>query len=379
MSVYCLFASHFIPYLGGVERYTYNLAKKLQEKGNRVIVVTSQMEGQPQKLIYDGIEVIRLDSISVMNDRLPFVRFSKRNRTVFRWLVNQKIDYAVINTKFYLLSYVAAKFAQKNNIPAIVIEHGTGHIEFSNYFVEKIGELYEHVLTYFVKKTCRYFVGVSEECGLWLKHFGVQAIGTLYNAIDYNYIQDIINRKEKNDHSEYVIAYSGRIMREKGVFDLVISYQKLKEIYPSLKLVLIGDGSDFIQLKKEYGADKDIVFTGKLDFEGVIKVISDATIFCFPTLYPEGLPTCVLEAMAAGVYVITTDRGGAKEVIIDERFGSVIYGYNVNKLVGSIDDVLKMDVSLRNRIAQAGKERVKKFFTWDNTAEELNKIMEKIR
>lgn len=46
MKNYCIFAAQFLPHMGGVERYTYNLAKKLIEKGNSVMVVTSDISSR---------------------------------------------------------------------------------------------------------------------------------------------------------------------------------------------------------------------------------------------------------------------------------------------------------------------------------------------
>lgn len=379
MSVYCLFAAHYLPYLGGVERYTFNLARTLCGKGHRVIIVTSHMEGQPERTVDDGVEIIRTDSISIMNDRLPFYRFSKKNSDVFRYLINQRIDYVVINTKFYLISYIAARFAKSNGIPAIVIEHGTGHIDFANPIVKKIGEIYEHILTRLVYRQCDRFVGVSDECGTWLKHFGISTIGTLYNAIDYGGIQKIVESNICDCHdSSIYIAYSGRIMKEKGIYDLAEAYRKLKLEFPDIHLLLIGDGPDCVYLKEKFKCDNDVVFTGRLDFQDVIRKLMGAEVFCFPTMYPEGLPTCVLEAMAVGLYVVTTSYGGAKEVICNDDYGKIIYNYDSEQLADILRDVLNMKREHRHQIAQNGKNRVKEYFTWENTVSKLESIMESL-
>lgn len=377
MKVYCFFSAHYLPHLGGVERYTYNIAKKLVDRGNRVIVVTSEMEGEPDRSTQEGIEIIRTETVSTMNDRLPFYINSKKNKEIFAYLEEQAIDYIIVNTKFYFLSVVATKFAKRNGIKCIVIEHGTGHIDFSNPIVKKIGEFYEHFLTRLVYMNCSNFAGVSNECGGWLEHFGIKAIGTIYNAIDFDDIQSIIH-EEKNNHDWNTIAYSGRIMREKGVCNLIEAFSCIRERYPKLKLLIIGDGRELKELKAKYGRDEAIIFTGKVSFKDVIRYLSKAGIYCFPSSYPEGLPTCVIEAMAAGVYTVSSAAGGAKEVIIDDNYGKLIRDCSVASLTKELDTVLKLTVSERETIAENGKKRVQEHFSWKKTVDELNRLLEEI-
>ena len=59
MKRYCIFAAQFLPHLGGVERYTYNLAQKLIEKGNEVTVVTSDISSKTNYEVIDKIKVFQ--------------------------------------------------------------------------------------------------------------------------------------------------------------------------------------------------------------------------------------------------------------------------------------------------------------------------------
>ena len=59
---YCFFSAQYLPTMGGVERYTYNLARRLIAKGNRVTVVTSNIQGLPAHEVSEGIEIYRLSS-----------------------------------------------------------------------------------------------------------------------------------------------------------------------------------------------------------------------------------------------------------------------------------------------------------------------------
>ena len=70
---YCFFSAQYLPSMGGVERYTYNLARHLIVKGNRVTVVTSAVRGLPEHEVSEGIEIYRLPSFGFLNGRFPIL------------------------------------------------------------------------------------------------------------------------------------------------------------------------------------------------------------------------------------------------------------------------------------------------------------------
>ena len=73
-----IFNGYYIPHLGGVERYTYNIAKKLTEKGYRVIIITTQHdENLTNEEIQEGIKIYRLPIKNLWKNRYPFL---KKNR-----------------------------------------------------------------------------------------------------------------------------------------------------------------------------------------------------------------------------------------------------------------------------------------------------------
>ncbi|MDD3430182.1 MAG: glycosyltransferase, partial [Oscillospiraceae bacterium] len=67
---YCFFSAQYLPTVGGVERYTYNLAKLLCSRGNKAIVVTSQLSHMPSyEVDENGIIIYRLPCFSLFNGR----------------------------------------------------------------------------------------------------------------------------------------------------------------------------------------------------------------------------------------------------------------------------------------------------------------------
>lgn len=374
MKTYCFFSAHHLPYLGGVERYTHNIANALRDAGNRVIIVTSEMEGEPDVKLDQGIEIIRVKSWHFMQDRLPVMKWNQENKKVFQYLKEQNIDYVICNTKFYPLILVASGFAKRNKIPAIVIEHGTGHLKFDHPAINFVGEVYEHAMARLIYRRCPKFVGVSKECNEWLMHFGIKAIGVLYNAIDYQKIQGLMDKEVKRTRD---IVYTGRLLKEKGICKLIDAFYSLKDGYEDVRLIVVGDGPIYGELVEKYAKDDRIIFTGKVDFERVVTILSEALIFCFPTDYPEGLPTCVLEAMAAGLYVITSKSGGAKEVITEKKYGVILEENTFDEIKKEIEYALAHEEETE-AVRNCGKEHVKRYFDWSHTKNELSRLMGEI-
>ena len=96
---YCFFSAQYLPTMGGVERYTYELAKELIARGNRVTVVTSQTGSlAARETSKEGIEIWRLPSLSLMNGRFPVTLPTPARRRLTAELKKQRFDLVVINT-----------------------------------------------------------------------------------------------------------------------------------------------------------------------------------------------------------------------------------------------------------------------------------------
>lgn len=372
---YLFFSARYLPYLGGVERYTYNLAKYLTKAGNQVIIITSLIGEEPVHEIREEAEIFRLPSFNLLNGRFPVLKINRKTNNIFRTLQKIKIDYAVINTRFYPLSYRGSAFARKNRIPAICIEHGTGHFTVNNKLLDHAGHLYEHFISFLINRNIKNYYGVSFECNKWLKHFNIDAKGVLYNAIDGQEIQNLSMKRNKEiekeiqyNEKDIIITFTGRLIKEKGVTKLISAFQEIKEKYPNLKLCIAGDGDlydDIINL------DLDRIYLlGKISFDKIISLLGISCIFCLPTDYPEGLPTSVLEAGACKNYIITTKYGGSKEVITDSSYGTIMDKNDIAVIKKEIIKVLE-NKQLRESASQKIYDRIMNNFTWMTTSEEL--------
>mgnify|MGYP003271345499 FL=1 len=95
----CYFSAQYLPTVGGVERYTWNLARRTVATGHRAIVVTSALPNLPEHEIDgDGIEIYRLPVWPVMNGRFPVIKPGARFHALTAQIWAQKLDFCVVQT-----------------------------------------------------------------------------------------------------------------------------------------------------------------------------------------------------------------------------------------------------------------------------------------
>ena len=96
----CFFSAQYLPTVGGVERYTWNLAKRTASAGHHAIVVTSALPDLPgHETDADGIEIYRLPVWPVMNGRFPVPKPGKAFAPLSKALWAESIDLCVIQTR----------------------------------------------------------------------------------------------------------------------------------------------------------------------------------------------------------------------------------------------------------------------------------------
>lgn len=202
---------------------------------------------------------------------------------------------------------------------------------------------------------------MSKRCNEWLKHFKINASGVFYNSID----ESIFKRFYKDSKNKKItIGYIGRIIPEKGVLNLLEAFTILEKKYNNIELKIAGDDPILGEIKSKYESP-NIEFTGKLTFDEVMHLCNNLDIFVNPSMYPEGLPTSILEAGIMKTAVIATDRGGTIEVICDDSIGLIVEE-NVTDLVNKLEYLINNPEKIEFYKENIYK-RIIQNFTWDST------------
>lgn len=198
-------------------------------------------------------------------------------------------------------------------------------------------------------------------------------IRTLYNGIDVKAFApqkelQISRKKVGLSEEDFVIVYSGRVNKDKGVTELIDAMLMLHD-KPNIKLMIIGstffanaaNEDDFVRSLKEKAKtiEDRIVFTGFIPYSQMPNYLQLADIAALPSMWEEPFGLTIVEAMAAGLPLITTKSGGIPEICegvatIVERDGIV------NNLVSAIIDLYEHSEK-RKQMAEASLERAKFF------------------
>ncbi|NIO19638.1 MAG: glycosyltransferase [Candidatus Aenigmarchaeota archaeon] len=178
-------------------------------------------------------------------------------------------------------------------------------------------------------------------------------------------------------HGRYIL-FVGRIEPRKNIQGLLKAYEIVKGKYNiDQKLVIVGmkDSSfeDFYQDLRAKKVRHDVIFTGGVSQEDLPYIYNGADLFVYPS-FAEGFGLPVLEAMACGTTVITSNSTALPELVGDA--GIMVDAKNTEELAEAIYKVLK-DSNLRNRLKNKGLEQ-SKLFSWHKTAEKVLDIYREV-
>jgi len=162
---------------------------------------------------------------------------------------------------------------------------------------------------------------------------------------------------------EWNIAFLGRLEKMKAVDLFPEMLTLLKQDYPNLKFLMTGEGSLKSNLLDDFdnaGVSHMVDYLGVVETKTVPKLINQSRIFIYPSREePFGLS--ILEAMACGVPVVTTNVYGPSEIITEGIDGLTVNPDDVNALVEAVSSLLNNEKH-RVQIGRRGRETVEKRF-----------------
>ena len=220
----------------------------------------------------------------------------------------------IISHHLWILSAFVIELFPK--IPVFVISHGTGlrqlilAKQFSEYVIAGCKNI-EHIfaLTEFQKKEIIKEYGISEN--------KISVIGGAYNPeIFYS---------DKNRRSKFIsnpqtkIVYCGKLSLAKGVLSLLKAYNRIYFERGKLDLLLVGSGTgEEEQTIRSYAENcsNPVKFAGSVSQNDLAEIFRKSDIFILPSFY-EGLGLVVIEALACGLRIVSTDFPGLKDWIGD--------------------------------------------------------------
>lgn len=166
---------------------------------------------------------------------------------------------------------------------------------------------------------------------------------------------EIPNVEWKRDRSLKQIVNVGRLHVSKRQDLLIRAFARLLKVYPNYQLVILGDGpykEKLNILTKELGVEKKVVFLGKVD--DVNDWMLQSSMFVLSSS-SEGIPNVLLEAMALGMPVVSTDcsPGGARLLIKNGVNGLLVENGNRNELTTAMEYMIENEARANEMAKQA--------------------------
>ena len=181
-----------------------------------------------------------------------------------------------------------------------------------------------------------------------------------------------------------IVGTIGRLTRKKGSGYLIEATAKLVDKFPNLHILIIGGqlSSDPEPFQTELmakisnlGIENHVTLTG--DRQDIPEVLGLLDVFTLPTFTHEGLPRSILEAMAMGLPVVTTDIRGCREAVLQEKTGLIVPSQDSDRLAEALAIMLS-NPELREAYGNQGRRRVTTEYNEDFVFERLTKYYQEL-
>ena len=190
-------------------------------------------------------------------------------------------------------------------------------------------------------------------------------IQRIYNGLDLT----LFKRADFSSTPPLIVAV-GRLIAKKGFADLLRACRLLMERGQSFRCEIVGEGPLEQELREQI---VQLDLEGRVGLPGakpqheIRELLAAATVFVMPSVVDPGggmdnLPTVIMEAMAAGLPVVSTSIGGIPEMVIQNETGFLVSPGDAAALAGAIEKMIN-DCLLARKLGQAGHERAQRLFS----------------
>ncbi|WP_412059637.1 glycosyltransferase [Metabacillus idriensis] len=162
-----------------------------------------------------------------------------------------------------------------------------------------------------------------------------------------------------------VILFVGRITKEKGIYNLLDSWEKVNN-KNGYSLIVLGDGPERENCLKQYKS-KSIKFLGKKSHSDVLNYIRKAKYIVVPSIWYEGFPMTIIEAYSVGTPIIASEIGSLKEVVTNGHTGFLFKYNSIEDMVNTLEKAITINDEEYRYIAKCVHDGFNEKYT-----EELN-------
>ncbi len=326
---------------GGGEIYQLKLAEELKANGFLPVIVTNSRE-LLESAKKDGIKTLvppyceRQDWSGWKNVLLPV--YWVYQKKLERWYENTIEQYRpeVVNIQSRD-DWIAATLAAKKCGTRIL---WTDHADFKNWVLWNVNSRLKNIIGKRIIRLSQYaekVIFISKNLELETKKM-VAPKKIANTTVIENGVKDLFSKYEKTRKKKDSFVFIGRVVKDKGVEELIEAFNVVNEKYSDVELSIYGDGEDLEKYGQLASKNNKIYFYGKT--EEPLRALAENEIFVLPS-YREGLSLSLLDAAMMGKKIIASDVDGNSEVVINKETGLLVPAKSVDKLAEAMIYMLK--------------------------------------
>ena len=301
------------------------------------------------------------------------IRLRNKFITMFRKIFKKEFSYTYAQQ--------VCKILKKDEYDKVIIEGDINLVKPISKFIDK-DKIYLHIHhnaleknkdRYDIYSRCKKIITVSDYITEVTKDSidkNSDKIVTMKNCINTKIFNKSLYKDERNilrnkydiENDEIVILFSGRLVPQKGVKELIIAFAEICNKY-KIRLVIIGNAGFGNKVTNEYDielmrlAEKTngkIIFTGFIHNTELPKYHAMSDIAVVPSIWSEPAGLVVVEAMASGLPLIVTNSGGIPEYTNKECSIIIDNDSNIIRNIKGALEILIKDEKLRTKLANNG-------------------------
>ena len=353
------------PLGGGASNATYYLLKDFSQIDDITIdLITSSAANEfEEEKLNDSIHIYKLPvgkkSIHYWTQR-EIISYSGQAYKYIKKLKKQR-KYDVIHA-FFGIPCGAIAYRFRKEIPYIVSLRGSDVPGFNERFS------FQYIfLKPIIRRVWRNAVAVIAN-SQGLKELALETdrdakIDIIYNGVN---VEDFSQRNER-EKGDNIILTVARLIKRKGIDDLIRAVPAIVKAHKNIKLRIVGEGNMENELKalaQKLNVSKYIDFRGYVPHAEISYYYLSSDIFVLPSKN-EGMSNTVLEAMASGLPIITTDTGGTQELISEN--GIIIPSEDSDAISNAVLNLIN-NHKLREKMGMKSR-RIAESMSWNNIAE----------
>lgn len=356
----------------GAERWVLALANNIDSSLVRCDLAVTR-ESEDQDLTLAEIYPVSGDQqVHYMDMRGRFdIRVIRQLCQIIR-----KRDIHVIHTHGYKSDILGLIAARRTGIRCVSTPHGfSGKVDFKLGAFIRVGT---HMLRYFDQ-----VVPLSEELVEDMDRFGVPKHRTRFirNGVDLTELHSVkrepMRTSDASQHRLRTIGFIGQLIPRKGIPDLLDVFDGLYSANSSLQLQLLGDGRQRPELEAKacsLESGSAIQFLGFRSDR--LALLSNFDLFVM-TSSLEGIPRCLMEAMAMGVPVVAYDIPGVDQLVKHEHTG-LLAPYGDKEALTECCQRLMDDTALANRLVENARALIDQYYSAARMAREYEALFQEL-